>query len=372
MATDLIVLEKLNPITIFSDNGADPLLEAIKKRVAEMPQDISTKEGREAIRSGAYEIARTKTTIDKMRVALVADEKAKLKKIDAEGARIWDELEALQKSYRAPLTAWEKQDEVRIAAHEAALAAIIEHPAYGQNETAAQIAERLSYLESYPARDWQEFSARATKALTDEIDRTKTLLAAAQKREAEQAELERLRREEAERKQREHEARIAAEAAAKAKAEAEEKALREAEAEAARVKAEQERQEQERQRIEREKAEAEERARKAEEARKAAEEKAEADRKAAEEKARQDAIAAEQRAKREAELAAQRERERIDAERKAEAEAAAKRETDKKHRARVNNEALAALLNTGITDEHGKAIIAAIAKGEIPHIEIQY
>lgn len=383
--TELVVLEKIQPITIFSDGGADPLLDAIKKRVAEMPQDISTKEGREAIRSGAYEIARTKTTIDKMRLALVADEKARLKKIDAEGKRIWDELEALQHSYRAPLTAWEKQDEERIKAHEAALAALVQLGSLPDGYTSSDVQQRIDAFKSQPPRDWQEFAVRAEAITNTTLTELAFKLESRKQYEAEQAELERLRREEAERKQREHEERIAAEAAAKAKVEAEERARKDAEAEAVRVRAEQEKAERERQRVQREKeeaerqrVEAEERARKAEEARIAAEAKAEADRKAAAEKARLDAIAAAEKAKRDAEIAAQKERERIEAERKAEADATAKREADRKHRAKINNEILAAMLAIQLSDgialgeADAKAIIQALTSGKIPHVKVQY
>lgn len=379
-ATDLVVINKFSPLAIFSGGGADPLLEAIKKRVAEMPQDISTQAGRELIRSGAYEIARTKTTIDKLRVALVTDEKARLKKIDAEGGRIWDELEALRKDYRAPLTNWEKAEEERVAGHEAALTELSQQIALDGGTSPSEIERRIARaIEIGKSRNWEEFATRARNIHEEAYDILVKKLEASKRREAEAAELERLRQEEAARKQREHEERIAAEAAAKAKADAEEAARKAAEVEAARVKAEQERAEQERQRIQqakeesdRQAVESEARAKKSEEDRVAAIAKAEADKKAAAEAAELARIAAAEQAKRDAEAAAKAERERIEAEQRKEQEAAAAREADKKHKGKINSEALAGLLAAGLSPESAKAAIEAIVKGQVPNVKINY
>ena len=377
--TALALIEPKNLSTYFAPQGLDPIIEKIRAEVTGIVPDISTEKGRKEIASLAYKVAKSKTALDEMGKQLVSGMKQQVKAIDAERSRAWDALEGIQKEVRAPLTEWESKEKDRVAGHEAALAAIPEHPAYGQHESAAELGARLTCLENLPPRDWQEFTARATKMMADEIERMKVLLATAQKREAEQAELARLRQEEAERQVREREERIQAEAAAKAQADAEAKARAEAEAEAARVREEQEKAEKERQRLQREKeeadrlaSEAEARAVKAEQERLAAVAQAELDRKAAEEKAVADAQASAEKAKQDADLAAQREREKIEAERKAEADATAKREADKAHRGKINSEALAALLAIGLSPDSSKRMIEAIAKGQIPHVKICY
>lgn len=285
----------------------------------------------------------------------MAEWKEKSKVVDAERKRIRDTLDALKEEIRAPLTEWENREKARVAGHEANIAAII---AAGRNTMEnwqalplATMHDTAKQLEA-DKTDWQEFAARGNQAITEAVAAIGDAIRKRETYEAEQAELTRLRQEEAERKQREHEERLKAEAAAKAKAEAEEKAR------AAAAKAEQERLA-----IQHAKEAAEQRAKEAEEAARAAAEKAERDR-----------IAALAQAKADAEAAAKRERERIEAEKKAEAEAAAKREADKKHRAAINNEVLTAILNlnTGIEPDGAKAIIAALAKGEIPHVKISY
>lgn len=358
--SQLVAIEQLTPLQIFSNNGLDPLLEQIEKEARSFVLDISTEKGRKEVTSLAYKIAQSKTALDKMGKDLVAGWKEQAKKVDVERARAWDRLEALQKEIRQPLTDWENKEKERVAGHEAAVAELEALGALPVNCPASEIQARLDKLAG-DTRDWEEFCVRADSAKKAVLATLTASLDARRKYEAEQAELERLRREEAERKQREHEERLKAEAAAKAKAEAEAMAKVEAEALAAKVEAEKRAAAEREEAIRREKVEAEERARKAEEARLAAIRKAQVDQRAAEEKA-----------KRDAELAAQRERDRIEAEKKAEAEAAAKREADKKHRAKVNRESLTALVEAGVAEDVGRVVIEAIAKKLVPHVTIQY
>jgi colicin import membrane protein len=296
---------------------------------------------------------------------LISGWKEQAKKVDAERAHVCDRLEALQKEIRAPLTEWENAEKERIAKHEADIAEIVNAGRFTlenwQPLPPEAMADRLKEIEGLLAWTWQEFAARAKLAIDDATAAIRTAIEKRQAYDAQQAELERLRREEAERKQREHEEKIAREAADKARRDAELEAKRKADEEAARVKAEQQRAEKVRQRLQREKEEADARARKAEE-----------DRKAGEEKPERDRIAAAEKAKRDAELAAQRERAKIEAESKAEADALAKREADKKHRAKIEHEVFKKLVFLGLDNEEANRVVHHIAKGEVPNVSINY
>lgn len=68
----------------------------------------------------------------------------------------------------------------------------------------------------------------------------------------------------------------------------------------------------------------------------------------------------------------QREQDRVAAAAKAEADAKSKREENKAHKTRINREALAALVNGGITEEVAQLCITMIAKGEVPAVKINY
>jgi colicin import membrane protein len=346
----IIPATALVPAEVFKPGGVDALLESIATKARAMKPDVSTRQGRAEIASLALKVAKSKTLLDEMGKELVSDWKTRSAAVDAERRKVREFLDALKEEVRAPLTQYEQAEAARIAAHEEALADLIESPNYGAVETAADLAARLAWLRNPPPRKWEEFAQRAADTLAAEIDRTEALHEAAVKREAEAAELARLRaeeearrQEEAARAQAEREARIAEEAAAKAKQAAEEAAERQR-AEAARKA------EAERQAVERERAAAEDRARKAEEARVAAEQRAERE--------KAEAVAAEQR--------------RVAAAKAAEEAEAARRAANTAHKAKINRDVLAALVACGAPDDVGKAIVGAIARGEVPHVSIAY
>lgn len=362
MSTDLVVLQNINPLTVFTtEDAAKTILEKIKEEARKIEPDISTEAGREAIRSMAYKIAKSKTAIDKMGKDLTDEWAKKKKAVDAGRRLFWDELEALQAEVRKPLTEWENAEKLRVEEREGRIAEMsglltfLGHSDNGPHPLLPEIEQRLTKLQELVVFDWQEFAERAAKMqaevnrqLTDHLEKRK-------KYDADQAELARLRKEEEDRKAEAERKRIAEEAAAKAKADAEAKA-----AEDARIAQE---------KADREKREADQRA--ADE--KARADKAEADRIAAAEKHKADLKAAEEKAQKDAEAAAQKERDRQAAEKKAEEDAAAKRAADLEHKRKTNNEAVQALMTHAALDEtQARAVIATIASGQVPNVKINY
>jgi len=342
---DLAVLKPLTAQLVFVPGGVDDILNKITNEVRAHKADISTEAGRAAIASLAYKVARSKTALDEMGKGLVTDWKAKAGAVDAERRTIRDRLDALKDEVRKPLTDWEEADKLRIEAHEAAIADINELLTFNNwtPRTSVELKQRLQLLDGRPSRDWEEFAQRAAEATEGARKTLHNALAVAEKSEAEAAELERLRAEQVAREQKERDDRIAAGAAERARIAAEAKARAEAQETAAKA-------ETERRRVEQERADAIARA-----------EKAEADTKAALAKGELDRLAA-----------IEEERQRVVAVQAAEAAATAKREADKKHRAKINNEVLAALVKTGITAEQGQPIVVAIARGDVPHVKISY
>ena len=380
---ELIIYEKLSPAEVFKPGGSDNIINEIKTRIGSIVFDISTEKGRSEIRSMANKIAKSKTAIDNMGKELKAEWKARCDGIDTERRKIWDELESLQHQVRQPLTDFENKEKERVAAHEEALKKLASFKSFvhGDENGRPTSADRLEQIislsvEFYGTRNWEEFAERANNQQTANDAALKQALDARRKYDAEQAELERLRREDEARKQKEREELIAKEAAEKAKREAEEKAAREKADLEAKQKAEAERLAKEaadreaaikaeQARIQREKEEADARAI-----------KAEADRLATEAKAKADAEAAERKRLADIERARKDEEARQQKIRDDEAAAIAAREADKKHRASINNAAMNALLaipeNSSMDESQAKAIIKAIAMGNIPNVKINY
>lgn len=346
----LATIKIIVPAVAFAKGGIEKLVSdvEVEARALAAKLDISTEQGRKAIASLAYKVAQSKTGLDTAGKNLNAAAQTQINAINEDRRMLRDRLDALKDEVRAPLTRWEAADEARIKAHEAAIADI-EALAITEGLTADEINTRIWFSDGQEGA-WQEFEARAERAIATTLETLRAAHAVALVREAEAAEKARLDAleieridAENERKRLEREAQIEADARAKAEMEAE------AKAEAARVAAA--------------------RALAAAEARTA---KAEQDRLAAERKAAQDAQDAAVRAEQRAQAAVEQERAQVAAD-----AAEAKRQDDLRaadevHRASVHREVLAGLMALAIAKVDARLLLEAIVRGAIPHLAIQY
>ena len=323
----------LSPAHLFGTGQVEAILGAIEKDVRAEAYDITSPEGRERIKSVAYKIARSKTTLDEIGKEHVADIKAKSAAIDKERRTLRDRLDALKDEIRAPLTAWEHAETDRIDGHERAIVFLVDSTKFATPPNVGEIRTRILQVQDYEARDFQEFSERADAARTEAMATLQTMIEGAKKAEKDAAELEALRKEKAERDAREAEERRISE-------------VREAEERRKAETAERERQHAER--LEAVKREAEERAkRQAEEA--AARAVEQERQRVADEEARKAAAKAEEEA------------------------AERKRQENTRHRNKIRAEVCNALtMETGFSEDQILLIFSAIATGKIPHISINY
>ncbi|HET6610137.1 MAG TPA: hypothetical protein VFG62_25965 [Rhodopila sp.] len=365
----------------------DNLLGKLAEDLAQHKPDVTTPRGRKEIASLAYRVSTTKAELIRLGKGLTEEWRKATKAVNEECNVLEANMDELRDKVRAPLTAYEDREKARIKGHEDALDAIRENPAWGPTESSTEIRSRIAALENYPTRNWEEFEQKAADALANELLRAKAFLIDALAREEAEMEAERQRLEAeeaarvaAEKAQREREARIAAEAAEAARVAAEARA-----AEAAAM---------ERQRVERERLDAEDARREAELAAQAeieameearrieadrarqAEERAanaERERLAAEKRAEAARIEAAARAERDRLAAIEAERARVAAEKAAEEAAAAERARNLEIKRRVNFDAAAALIvKAGLTEQQAQRVVIAIAKREIPAVEIRY
>ena len=335
--SELALIQNLTP-AIFTSGGIDPLIEDIKKRVANFNADVNTPTGRDEIKSFAFQIAKSKTALDNLGKECVADWKAKSKLVDAERARVWDALEGLQKQARQPLTEWEEFEKTRVEKLKQRVQEITVPETLPTGSAA--LKELLAKVESVIIDE--TFGEMVMMAATERgrtIVTLKGYLLAAEKQEADAIELEKLRQQAAIRAQQEREETI--------RKEATERATREAEAKA---KAESEAVERREQEVKRES------------------ERKELELKLVAEKAQREKLEAEQKAER----AVEQERQRVATESARIAEEEAKREADKKYKATVHRKIIEAFQGAGISTAQAEAALNAICQGLVPHIKITY
>jgi hypothetical protein len=328
---ELIVIEDINPIELFASDKVDPLLKGIAEKAKSFVPNLSTDKSRKEIASMAYKVAQSKTALDKMRLALVADKKAEIKKVDDSGKYMRDCLDYLKAEVREPLTEWEAEEARKV--EEARLA---EEARVEAERVAKEKAEQLE-------------KERVEKELEDKRLELEKREAELNRKEEERKAIEQAEADEKERIA--NEARIKKEALDQLGREAAEKI----------------------ERVEREKAEAlkiaEKEKQAAELAKIVAQKKAEYDQKQAveetERKAKVEADRVElERIQAEKDQAEKLRQEKIVSDRKA---------ANKNHQKRINNEAMEDIIKAlGIDDRVGMEIIKAIAKGQIRHISINY
>lgn len=338
-------------LQVFTDRSKlDAILDTVRQRVSGVVYDMNKRKDREACASDAYKVARTKAAMKKLRAATSAELKELPKKVDAGGRYLEEGFEAIQAEVRAPLDAWEATEAARIQGHKDAIVGITALVT-DCGESAESLRTALAAVEAISVDEsWEEFEAEAHRTKDKALANLRSSLAHREQHEAEQAELARLRAEAEERRKADELARIAREAAERATREAEARAQAERDAAAkreadAKAAAEQ---------AEREKAQAIERQRQAEA-------RAEAEK-----------LAAEQRAKDAAEAARLAEIKRQEEAQAAAAEAQRRREADTKHKASINNAALAAFIEHGMPEDCAKQAVKLIARGLIPAVQINY
>lgn len=351
-STELVTLPAYeNALQVFTtEETLDRLYAEVEAKVAGTVYDMSTKKGRDQCASDAYKVARSKQAVEKLGAKLSAEYKEIPKKIDASRRRIKERFDTLQERIRAPLNEWEAAEEARVAKHKTGIE-LLQSADANSDFSSGTLRQTIAGIEAVVVDEsWEEFEAEAHRVKAKTLEALRAALAAREKYEAEQAELARLRAEAEARAKKDEEERIAREAAeratreaeAKAQAEREAAARRESEAKAAAERAERdrleaiERQKQAEARAEAEKLAAERRAKDAAEAARLAEAKRHADAKAAEE----------------AELR--------------------RREADTKHKASINNAALAAFIKHGLPEDCAKKAVVLIAKGLVPAVTINY
>jgi len=373
--SQLIEVEKLTPVEVYNSGNIDKILEKIASDARSQFIDISTDKGRKECASLAYKVAQSKTFLDKMGKALGDDARKQLDTLNAERKKVVEFLDKLKDEIRDPLTTWENAEKQRVAAHENELSKIIQIGTFveqnWQSLKVELIESKIKEIESIN-RDWQEFTARASSEIQTAFTKLDAALKNLKKYEDEQAELARFREQERIRIQKERDEQIAREAAEKAKIEAENKARIEAERlakETERIRPEAEQKakaeadriakqaELERQKVLREKQQAEEKALALQREKELAEKRA----KDAAEKAEKDK-----------KLAIEAERARIEKEKQAAIDAEKAREANLKHRAKINNEILNALVDGGVDADEAKLVVTLIAQGKVPHTRISY
>jgi hypothetical protein len=115
-----LVPPKETVLTVFTtDNGLEPFLNKIREEIDAFYKehsklDLSKEANRKKIASMAHKVARSKTALDEVGLALNAQLKELPRKVDAERKRMRELLDKWRDEVRTPLTDWEETERKRI------------------------------------------------------------------------------------------------------------------------------------------------------------------------------------------------------------------------------------------------------------------
>lgn len=354
--TELVKLEELKAVDVYSGNGLDAIIENIRKQASIVGLDVEKKKDRDFMRSSAANVAKAKTKLDAMGKSLTEEWKTKSKAVDASRKAMREKLDALKEEVRAPLTEYENREKLRIEKLDAVYDLIVNLGKIycATTDTALAVGELEGNIKQLNEMAIDESLAEreldCIKAHRRSIEKLETTIAGIKKAEQQAAELEdlRLRQEQEEKEKRE--------------AEIAEQAAEQARQEAAKVMLEQQ-----------------------EAAENAAKEAADREAKAkqdvidAKAKAKHDAEQAELRLKQQAEqaeldkqVAIKAEQQRQVDEAAKQAKEAAEREANKAHKKKVNNEAMQSFIDGGLDEVAAKLAVTLLAKKVIKHAQINY
>ncbi len=107
--SDLIPIEKINALQVFTKDGIGPLLDQIKAEVEDFEPDVSTAKGRAEIKSRAYKVILSKGVIDRAGAELVKSWKEQAAIVDSSRRKARKFLDQLSKEVRQPYTDYEEE-----------------------------------------------------------------------------------------------------------------------------------------------------------------------------------------------------------------------------------------------------------------------
>ena len=217
----LLVVEKMTAVEVYAPGKLESILKTIEKAALSIVPDMSTKKGRDEIRSLAADVAKSKKHLDTLGLSLTEQARKTVKEVNADRKVVTSRLDELKKKVRRPLTDYEQAEKDAAAA---LISRVMEIAACGRCRDengelllASVLSEKL--LEVKGILIDESFGEKANEAAIEKdlaITNLEKNIIRATKEEAETVELDRLRVEAEARSKQDYEDAMKKEAAAKA------------------------------------------------------------------------------------------------------------------------------------------------------------
>lgn len=200
--TDIVAIVMQTPVVVLTDAKQRSSLYAhIEREIEAFVPDVTTNKGREAIKSLAFKVTKTKTAIDAAGKLLNEEARSQINVVDEARRDARNTLDILAERARKPLTDWEEAEKARVHKCEVLLTDIAQAAIISIDDTADAVRQRGTEVWN-TALDPEVFGDRmadAQRVKDEAVAALKNALARLIKEEADRAELEKLRAAETER-----------------------------------------------------------------------------------------------------------------------------------------------------------------------------
>lgn len=158
---ELLIPDAITGVEVYADaekpERHKELIDQVKKDAKALEADVSTPQGRDAIKSMAYKVSRSKTALDTLGKEYTEGVRKKIEAVNEKRALIRTELDALRDEVRAPLTKWETKEQERVNALQDRLQRMADYEKWQSSQlTQHQIDEKIQELNKLAQHDWQD------------------------------------------------------------------------------------------------------------------------------------------------------------------------------------------------------------------------
>jgi len=139
----LVETVQANPIAVFTDGKQySDFYARMKAETAKHVPDVTTPKGRDAIRSLAFRVTKSKTTLDKAGLGLTEEARKTIALVNESRKKMVAELDTLAAEVRKPLTDWETAEEARITKCNAVIANLKSAGLIAEDDTSETVRQR--------------------------------------------------------------------------------------------------------------------------------------------------------------------------------------------------------------------------------------
>ena len=197
-ADSLMTSISFDPVTVFeSEEKMNALITQIREEAGKHVPDMTTQAGRDAIKSNAYAVTRSKTYIEEVAKAYIEPMDKKIKGVRAVVNHAKEKLDMLRDTIKDPVVAFEKKDELRKQNIKDRLDAMEQVHITDEKTTSEMIKAKMDELYALYQFGWEEYLEVADRA-KDRIEKVlQDKLAAREQYEADQVALKKLQDEKA-------------------------------------------------------------------------------------------------------------------------------------------------------------------------------